>query len=94
MRALSASSLPETAAASEAPSRSTPFVVVVALPLLALGAVVAGFVLVALSLLNVSALPIGWGAGLCVGGWALAAVGRERGLDRTSAPEAASPSTD
>ncbi len=50
----------------------------VAASLVSLLAVVAGFALVAASLMGVETVSLGWGAGLCVGGWALAAAVRER----------------
>lgn len=66
-------------------SPSVPLTVAVAASVLSLAAVVGGFVLVALTLIGVSAVPLGWGAGLCIGGWALAAVVRERTRVRTDA---------
>ena len=49
--------------------------------LAALGATVAGFVAVALALVGIGGASLAWGAGLCVGGWALAAALRERTAD-------------
>ncbi len=50
----------------------------VAASVVALGAVMVGFALVAVSLADVWAVPLPWGAGLCVGGAALAAATRGR----------------
>ena len=59
-------------------SSSVPLTFAVAASILSLASVVGGFVLVALTLIGTSAVPLGWGAGLCIGGWMLAAVVRER----------------
>ena len=53
-------------------------ILTVAASVLSLGAVVVGFALVALSLIGVLAVPLVWGAGVCVSGWVLAAAVRER----------------
>ena len=59
-----------------APDRS--IALAVAGSVVALALVVVGFVLVALALVGVGGVGLPWGAGLCVGGWALAAAVRER----------------
>ena len=71
--------------ASRASDRSTPFALTVVVSLTALGAVVGGFALFALALAGLVAIPAGWGGGLCVAGWALASVARER-QERSTAP--------
>ena len=68
-------------------SPATPLALVlgVAASAAALVAVVVGFALVAAGLIGAGPGPLGWGAGLCVGGWALAAVVRERQRGRRDA---------
>ena len=78
-------SLPDTASA---PSRASSPTFAIALSLTALGFVAVGFALFALALLDLVALPIGWGVGLCVAGWALAPVARDRGRTAPSAARA------
>ena len=70
--------------ATRASGRSTSFVLSIVASLTALGAVVGGFALFALALVGVVSTPAGWGGGLCVAGWALASVVRERN-DRSAA---------
>ena len=60
------------------PSASLAVVLGVAASVTSLLVVVAGFALASATLLGITTVPIGWGAGLCVGGWALAAAVRER----------------
>lgn len=73
----------ESAPTSDGEAPAPPLAVVAAAggALVALGAVVGGFVLVALALVGVGGASAAWGGGLCVGGWALAAVLRERARD-------------
>ena len=68
-------SLPETGSTHDgrSPARSGALALAVGAALVSLGAVVGGFVLVALALVGVGDVPLSWGAGACVGGWALAA---------------------
>ena len=68
---------PARTADEQAPGRSVSLSLVACAALASLGAVVCGFVLVALALVGVGGVSLPWGAGLCVGGWALAAALRE-----------------
>ena len=76
MSAVHASPLTDTSA--EESEQATTVALAITAGLASLAAVVVGFVLVALSILDVIDLPIGWGGVLCVAGWAAATLRRDR----------------
>ena len=76
MSAVHASSLADTSTAES--KHATTYTLAIVSGLVSLGAVVVGFLLVALSILDVIAVPIAWGGALCLAGWALASMRRDR----------------
>ena len=85
--------MPTSVSLTDAPrasERSSPLTLSLVASLAALGAVVCGFALFALALADVVSIPAGWGGGLCVAGWALASVVRERSERAAAQSERAS----
>lgn len=78
----SAASLSETAAPRRTSVRAPAAALTVAGAVVALGAVVGGFALVAMALVGIGGVSLWWGSGLCVGGWLLSAVLYERAASR------------